>query len=346
MVSNQSAAQRANVVSSGIKMMLPSNVAPLLCIGLPVYNGEEYLPQALEALTSQDYVRCKIIVSDNGSTDRTPHICQKFADAHPNVVFHRSPENRGAAWNFGRVLELADGPYFAWAACDDLWEPSFFRCCVEALEAEQDAVGAHTQVRLLERHNNAAERIVTHFGTSDLVTWRRFRSVVQDVNSVYAIYGVFRTSILKNSRLFRPTLGSDKVLLAELVLKGRFIVIPQPLFTYRLPLPQPPEDYLNRVLEDLGLKGAGASFDHSWPKILRREYLSVALRHPGATTDRLLSALAVLQWYWIDVVLLYRARTFGVSLLGPDRFASIVARLRRQSWYQRFRGIPRAHLDP
>ena len=51
---------------------------PLVSIGLPVFNGEKSLAQALDALLDQDYSNLEVIISDNGSTDRTSEICEEF----------------------------------------------------------------------------------------------------------------------------------------------------------------------------------------------------------------------------------------------------------------------------
>ena len=52
---------------------------PRVSIGLPVYNGENYLAESLDALLSQTYPDFELIISDNASTDRTEEICRKYA---------------------------------------------------------------------------------------------------------------------------------------------------------------------------------------------------------------------------------------------------------------------------
>jgi glycosyltransferase involved in cell wall biosynthesis len=48
---------------------------PLVNIGMPVYNGAEYLRPALDSLLAQDYENFELIISDNHSTDSTQEIC-------------------------------------------------------------------------------------------------------------------------------------------------------------------------------------------------------------------------------------------------------------------------------
>lgn len=52
---------------------------PRLSIGLPVYNGEEYLAESLDALLGQTYENFELVISDNASTDGTRDICRRYA---------------------------------------------------------------------------------------------------------------------------------------------------------------------------------------------------------------------------------------------------------------------------
>src|SRR3954466_4130607 len=97
---------------------------PRVSIGLPVFNGEKYLPEALDSLVSQDFEDLEIILSDNGSTDSTQNICREFAAKDPRIRYHRNQTNIGASKNYNRVLELARGEYFKWASHDDICHPT------------------------------------------------------------------------------------------------------------------------------------------------------------------------------------------------------------------------------
>ena len=79
------------------------NYKPNVSIGLPVHNGERYLDETIKLILGQTYPDLELIISDNGSTDATSKICQRFADRDERVRYFRSAENRGAAWNFNRT---------------------------------------------------------------------------------------------------------------------------------------------------------------------------------------------------------------------------------------------------
>ena len=111
-----------------------------LSIGMPIYNGDEFLKEAIESLLNQTFEDFEIIISDNASTDQTQQICRYYADLDPRIRYYRCKENLGAAWNYNRVFELSYGEYFKWAAHDDYCAPSFFERCVEALDRDRNII--------------------------------------------------------------------------------------------------------------------------------------------------------------------------------------------------------------
>jgi glycosyltransferase involved in cell wall biosynthesis len=113
---------------------------PLVSIGLPVYNGERFLIEALESLRVQDYAPLEIVISDNGSTDATPALCRRYASLDGRIRYHRLETNHGAAFNFRRVVELSRGPFFMWASDDDRWSPNYVSVLAARLQAERGCV--------------------------------------------------------------------------------------------------------------------------------------------------------------------------------------------------------------
>ena len=107
---------------------------PRISVGLPVYNGEAYLPAALTSLLKQDYGDFELIVSDNASTDGTEAICREFAANDPRIRYSRNETNIGAARNYNRVFELSRSKLFKWASHDDECHPSLLRRCVEVFD--------------------------------------------------------------------------------------------------------------------------------------------------------------------------------------------------------------------
>ena len=59
---------------------------PLVTIGLPVYNGEQWINQAIDSLIDQDYENIEIVIADDQSTDNTAKICKKYSKIYSNTV--------------------------------------------------------------------------------------------------------------------------------------------------------------------------------------------------------------------------------------------------------------------
>jgi|SRR5579862_268477 len=206
---------------------------PRLCIGLPVYNGENYVAQAIDSLLAQTFTDFRLIISDNASSDRTAEICRDFSRRDARIDYVRHDHNRGAAWNFNHLTGRARGEYFKWAPHDDLCAPEFTARCIAALDTHPDAVLAYPRSHIIDAHGTIVasyrEPIAAHAATP----WARFRSVVRNSGLCHSAFGVIRLDVLRTTRLWGPYPASDTVLLAELALRGKFIEVDAPLLLQR-----------------------------------------------------------------------------------------------------------------
>ena len=103
---------------------------------IPVYNVAEFLPQCLDSVVSQDYRSLQILLVDDGSTDGSGEICDRYAAADARIqVIHQPNQGAGAAKNAG--LRAAEGTYLAFVDSDDFLEPGAYREMVKTLEETQ-----------------------------------------------------------------------------------------------------------------------------------------------------------------------------------------------------------------
>lgn len=113
---------------------------PIVSIGLPVYNGEDFLKYALDSLLSQTFRDFEIIISDNASTDNTPKICQEYVLKDKRIRYIRQNNNMGALWNFNFVLKQSNKEYFIWVSSDDKLHPEFLEKNIDILEKNKNVV--------------------------------------------------------------------------------------------------------------------------------------------------------------------------------------------------------------
>lgn len=207
---------------------------PKVSIGMPVYNGENFLREALESLLAQTFTDFELIVSDNASTDATQQICEEFAVKDQRVRYYRAEKNHGASWNHQFVIDQATAPLFRLAAHDDVCLPTQLEKCVEALEGDSNAVLAYTQTAMMMRGDNSSLRFY-----QDEVELEnpnpaiRYGDLIHEAPPAFPIFGVVRLTALRSIPGFDPYKASDRVVLTRLALLGRFIEIKEPLFHYR-----------------------------------------------------------------------------------------------------------------
>ena len=204
---------------------------PLVSIGMPIYNGADFLRCALESLLAQDYDNFELIISDNHSTDSTREICLDYLARDNRIRYHRNNTNIGAINNFNRVFELSQGEYFMWHAHDDLREPNYLSSCLEIMEMNPNVILCCSSTLLNEDGSFRESR--EDLNTVGASLNRRFRKILW-INSCASIYGLMRSSVLRKTGLFRNTIGSDNLLLAELSLRGEIHQLPLFLFKKKI----------------------------------------------------------------------------------------------------------------
>lgn len=209
-------------------------MSPRVSLALPVYNGEKFIGDAIRSILDQDYEDFELIITDNASNDGTARICGELAESDCRIRYVRNERNLGAGPNFNRGFDLSSGEFFKWCACDDCLSPNFIGACIRALEMNRDAVLAYGITRSIDEDG----RLIPLVGSmmTDMVDdtpAHRFRKVIAEVGTCYEIFGVFRRDDLKKSALHRFYYGSDRALIAEMALIGRFVHVPDVVFYNR-----------------------------------------------------------------------------------------------------------------
>ncbi len=199
------------------------NAPPLVTVGIPVFNEEKFVQSALSSLIEQSYENIEIIISDNCSTDRTSAICDEFSQQHAHVSVYRTDHNIGSVPNFIRVLEMARGKYFMWAAGHDLWTKNYISECVSALEAQDNATIAFGTPAWIDANGQPFNREAGWCDTRSMGSVERFFTVFW--GSMNPILGVIRRESLLKTPIIN-TVGSDLIMLSNLALRGEFIHVP------------------------------------------------------------------------------------------------------------------------
>jgi glycosyltransferase involved in cell wall biosynthesis len=270
---------------------------PRVSIGLPVYNGENYLAGAVESLLAQTYTDFELIICDNASTDGTEAICREYALRDNRVRYQRNAANLGASPNHNLTVELARGDYYKLAAHDDIYRPSFLEKCVEVLDREPEVVLAYTKTHMITGSN---ERVLRHYEdelrTGAIAPHIRFGDVIMEDLPGFRVFGVMRTEVLCRTPLWQSFGGADKMLVARMALLGPFREVPEFLFVYRWHAAQSSElrNEPEKYYEWWDPANAGKVVFPTWRYLY--ELLASVSRAPLEWVERMRCYAAVARW--------------------------------------------------
>ena len=125
--------------------------APGVSVVMSVYNGQEFLREAIESILRQSYGDFEFVIIDDGSTDRTAEILAEYAGRDARIRLQRH-ENKGRAVSLNIGIELARAPYIARMDADDVSASERLRRQVDYMRDHPDTVmvGSWAQVIDLE----------------------------------------------------------------------------------------------------------------------------------------------------------------------------------------------------
>lgn len=297
--------------------------SPKVSIGLPVFNGMRYLPQSLNSLLAQTEGDIEIVISDNASDDGTEEYCRSVAASDSRVTYRRNDVNIGAAANFWQAFALSRGPFFAWAAHDDVYGPEFVSTCVQALHDRPEAAFCVTAHQRIDEEGNllSVRREPAGLASSELETrlrahlWRR---------GWLTIYGVWRRQHLEQVGPLPAVWGSDVILVWRALLNAPGLTVEQPLTSYRV---------FEAKTADETLEGITASSSHRrFPHSRMVTDLWADLARGGATPlQQRVARRVLLRWVFSRH---YRELVFSDLWIEARRYG------RRRAWVRAALMIP------
>ncbi|HEY2881362.1 MAG TPA: glycosyltransferase family 2 protein [Pirellulales bacterium] len=275
------------------------NSPPRVSIGLPVYNGQQYLAAAIDSLLAQTFTDFELVISDNASTDDTASICSEYAAQDGRIRYIRAETNRGAPWNFNQAFKYARGEYFKWHAADDLCAPTLIEQSVAALECNPQAVLCYPRTAVIDNQGNLLANAPGSWqpaeggdadprGLDSDRPSERMRGILMDTVWCYELFGLIRHEAMARTHLHRTSSTSGKAFLLELALQGKFVELPEVLFFNRRHAQQ--YTMLTSVVDQAsfdqpGKKSHVRKLPHQIPCTLA--YAGCVMRGPLTLSDRL-----------------------------------------------------------
>lgn len=206
---------------------------PVVSVVVPAYQVEGFLAEALDSVLSQSYRELEVVVVDDGSTDGSGEIADRYAAEDPRVhVVHQANAGLGAARNVG--VRHATGDYLAFADSDDLVLPGAYGALVTALERSGSDLAVGAVERLegtrrfrgpLMRENHQASRASVGVEEAPLM-----------LADVFAWNKVYRRSFWDAEGLAFPegVRYEDQPALTRALVAARFDVLTDPVYLWRV----------------------------------------------------------------------------------------------------------------
>jgi len=290
---------------------------PVVSLGLPVYNGENFVADAIESALAQTCGDFELVIHDNASTDRTAEICRDYAARDLRVLYFRNVQNLGAAPNYNLTQARARGRYFKWLAHDDRMRPGYLAATVRKLDETPAAVLCNTVVQYIDAEGQPIGVYDSHLRDADVASpAARFRSLVLHSHSCVDFFGLIRREAMAGSLLHGSFHGADRAFIAQMALRGRLVQLTDPLVEMR----EHPLRYTRRQ--------SRSSERRAWHDASHRdritfpvwrlyaEYLKMVRIAPLSAADRLRCYGVLAQW-WVHNWNALRAAVDLLAVLAP-----------------------------
>lgn len=211
----------------------------LVSIGMPVYNGEEFLRQALDSLLSQSYKNFELIISDNASLDDTPKICEEYIAKDRRIRYVRQIRQIGGVNNFEFVLKQTRGEYFMWAAHDDVWDSRFIEECIERFSTNKGVIMVFSNFAKINKFGDITEVYTPqNFFPFEKDIYQRLKRYLLfwcrdgKANLMYGLW--VRKELIQVPLFSSPSWGSDMNFVFRALSRGRFGLVDKMLFSKRV----------------------------------------------------------------------------------------------------------------
>ncbi len=228
---------------------MTSKKNPKVSIGVPVYNGENFLTARLNSILNQSFTDFEIILSDNASTDNTEKICKKYQESDKRIKYHKQSQNQGLFYNYKFVLDNSIGEYFVIANVDDLWEVSFLEKTVKVLDSHSNVIISSGKI---ERYGGIEKEFVGNkLDTKSSKIYKKFRQRLRPFNissmngdfslkaefclrnyNFWIQFGLFRRKELQKSIFSKPFYGWDYALVINTLRYGDVVVLDEILMKF------------------------------------------------------------------------------------------------------------------
>ena len=227
---------------------------PLVSVCIPSFNHARFLPEAIESVLAQTYLHIELVIVDDGSTDGSLEIAQRYASRHPErvkVFVHDGNARRGISATGNLAFEKSRGDYWCGLSSDDAFVP-------DKVERQVMFLEQHPQIGILYGRPTMIDESGRAVGQGVVMDLSRERDPLRRLlegNCIYGQTAMIRRECFEKVGLHDEALMySDWELWIRIVAHYKIAFLPRPVTYYRIhtantSIGRPPEIQLARHLE-------------------------------------------------------------------------------------------------
>jgi len=185
---------------------------------VPTYQRAATLERAVASALRQTHARLEVVISDNGSTDRTEEVSRALAERDPRVRYLRHDQNLGSTANFNRLFETCRGEYVMMLADDDWLDPDYVELCLAALRADPEAALVAGRARYISEERFARDGVRHEHRQADPAA--RVVDYLRCVDDNGVFYGLMPREVLRHASPLPNVLGNDWLHVARIARQG------------------------------------------------------------------------------------------------------------------------------
>lgn len=209
---------------------MSDNTDPRVSIIVNCLNGEKFLQAAIDSVVNQDYKSWELIVWDNASADNTGRIARAYED---RLRYYRSEQTEPLGTARNKALDVCKGYYIAFLDCDDVWNPTFLRRMVGALDGNPECGMVYTDGYKIDESGRIIGR---YFDGIECYSGDCFDGFFKSGLAPTPSEVVFRQEALSSVGAFDTDLDicEDYALYLKITRQYPVLYIPEPLISYRI----------------------------------------------------------------------------------------------------------------
>lgn len=200
---------------------------PLVTVIMPVYNAERYMQQSIESIIAQTYQNWELLIVDDGSTDSSVQIMQKYCSRDRRIQMIPSTGNEGVASARNKGIQTAKGEYIAFLDSDDLWKAEKLEIQIHYMQ-EHNCGFVYSAYDVIDEKNVYQKTITPYW---DKVSYKK----LLNTNIIACCTAVIKSEYIKDNLM--PQLKHEDYATWLNILKNHQLIaecVPGILASYRL----------------------------------------------------------------------------------------------------------------